>query len=723
MQPASQPRLSFFLELLPDDAAMSRRGQQEVDPLDPEVDFVLRPPRPRRPLSPTKHVPGHFLQPDPSYCAPVYPPLSSTMVTNQQYQMQSSPIQHQASDATADDASSADNALSIPSPTVNAPSSASGEHPQAMKKIPYCNWAIVLTSRNHEYYIDLDKHEAVWDIPDEISDIIENLMVAARAALDDHHDADGAQAGLPQNTTGLHDSCRKRDREDDGQVPDGGDAKKPRELAREEKVQSFEELLKEKDVDPFAMWEKELPKIINDIRFTYIATLKEKKEIFDEYCKSRSAEIAQQRKSLIKDKKETYVKLLENETNRKTLWDDFQRKFKRDPRFTAIDPKERESAFKEHIKAIKERDQQRQRSQTKVNREAFIELLQSTASIHANSSWRKIQRDIDNDPRYKAISSSTEREDVFRDYLNQLRGRDPQEQTNPDRKAREEAKLKERGEAVRRERAEQRRDVERARGSLKREESVTTFKSLLVDSVRNTNISYTEAQTLLTKDSRWQEAQLNDHDRERLYNEHCEELWKKRLDAFYGLLDSISDLKSTFDDVYPQIQDDPRVTRLGKGGHMLHSIFSKYLAERSKRAEDDLREALRENNFVKFHVKSAVSNSEAKAAESKQDVNESDVWNLISLDEIKQVLKEDKRFLFLSTAPDIRDDILKVHIKNLVRQYMDEKGGARDMTIAQYAGAMSFERGAKGDQQRWLSNSGARIPSVSGAERKKNIIS
>lgn len=115
-------------------------------------------------------------------------------------------------------------------------------------------------------------------------------------------------------------------------------------------------------------------------------------------------------------------------------------------------------------------------------------MLKSSRSIHADSSWRKVQRDIDNDPRYKIISSSTEREDIFREYLKQLREQDRDKQAKLERKAREDASLREREETVRRERASQRRDMERARGSLRRDESVTIFKSLLVDSVRNHNV-------------------------------------------------------------------------------------------------------------------------------------------------------------------------------------------------------------------------------------------
>ena len=41
-------------------------------------------------------------------------------------------------------------------------------------------------------------------------------------------------------------------------------------------------------VTPFSRWERELPKLITDARYQAVPTLRERRQIFDDYCKSRA---------------------------------------------------------------------------------------------------------------------------------------------------------------------------------------------------------------------------------------------------------------------------------------------------------------------------------------------------------------------------------------------------------------------------------------------------
>lgn len=94
------------------------------------------------------------------------------------------------------------------------------------------------------------------------------------------------------------------------------------------------------------------------------------------------------------------------------------------------------------------------------------------------------------------MRSSTEREDLFRDYVKKLSQDDEQERIKAeqeakirDRRAREEASLREREEQVRRERAQQRREMLSNRNLLVREDAITTMKALLIDIVRDPDVS------------------------------------------------------------------------------------------------------------------------------------------------------------------------------------------------------------------------------------------
>ena len=50
----------------------------------------------------------------------------------------------------------------------------------------------------------------------------------------------------------------------------------------------------------------------------------------------------------------------------------------------------------------------------------FIQLLKETSEIDRHSRWSDIKRKIDSEPRYKAVDSSSRREDWFKDYVRNL---------------------------------------------------------------------------------------------------------------------------------------------------------------------------------------------------------------------------------------------------------------------------------------------------------------
>jgi len=47
----------------------------------------------------------------------------------------------------------------------------------------------------------------------------------------------------------------------------------------------------------------------------------------------------------------------------------------------------------------------------------FLELLKETSDLDRHSRWSDVKKKLDSDPRYKAVDSSTRREDLFKDYI------------------------------------------------------------------------------------------------------------------------------------------------------------------------------------------------------------------------------------------------------------------------------------------------------------------
>jgi len=196
--------------------------------------------------------------------------------------------------------------------------------------------------------------------------------------------------------------------------------KKSNESSKEKKINDFFALLEENDISPFSTWEKELSNIINDKRYTLIPTLKERKRLFDEYCRKKVIEMKKNNELVIEDPIKKYKKLLKEVVKEDTTWKMFMIRNKRDPRYQNLGAKERESIFHEYKKEFEKSERQRREERKEKNKASFIELLKETKEINAESSWRTIKHIIDNDERYDLLSSS-EREDCFYDYRKLLK--------------------------------------------------------------------------------------------------------------------------------------------------------------------------------------------------------------------------------------------------------------------------------------------------------------
>lgn len=63
-------------------------------------------------------------------------------------------------------------------------------------------------------------------------------------------------------------------------------------------------------VSAFSTWEKELPKFVFDPRYLLL-TPKERREVFDEFVREHAEEEMREKKAKLKEKKERFVKLME----------------------------------------------------------------------------------------------------------------------------------------------------------------------------------------------------------------------------------------------------------------------------------------------------------------------------------------------------------------------------------------------------------------------------
>ncbi|OAD74018.1 hypothetical protein PHYBLDRAFT_181435 [Phycomyces blakesleeanus NRRL 1555(-)] len=187
-------------------------------------------------------------------------------------------------------------------------------------------------------------------------------------------------------------------------------------LTEEERVELFTQMLTEKDISPYSTWEKELPKLIGDRRYSLVQQHSKRRNLFNNYCRLLAQEI-KLKKANQKTPEESYSELLEEEANERMYWEDFRRKVKDDERFKAVrETKLREIMFKDYVKMLRKD----RTASSKRKEEEYMELLRSTKEIRVGMRWRDCKRILEHDKRYQAIDSKDTREDLFRDYLETL---------------------------------------------------------------------------------------------------------------------------------------------------------------------------------------------------------------------------------------------------------------------------------------------------------------
>ncbi|CAK1597607.1 unnamed protein product, partial [Parnassius mnemosyne] len=180
-------------------------------------------------------------------------------------------------------------------------------------------------------------------------------------------------------------------------------------------MRSFLQVLHESEVSTFSPWE-ELYKIVFDSRYLLL-TSEERKQVFDKYVRERAEEERKEKKKRLQQKKNEFRQLMEEaKLHSKSSFSDFSSKHGRDERFKGIEKvRDREKFFNEYIVEVRKREKEEKERKKEQVKSDFIALLKEK-SVGRHSRWAEIKKKVDLDPRYKAVESSTLREDYFREY-------------------------------------------------------------------------------------------------------------------------------------------------------------------------------------------------------------------------------------------------------------------------------------------------------------------
>ncbi|WVQ67803.1 uncharacterized protein L199_006008 [Kwoniella botswanensis] len=475
------------------------------------------------------------------------------------------------------------------------------------------------------------------------------------------------------------------------------------QVSPEEGRALFKALLIEKDINPFSPWDQSLPLFINDPRYVLLSSQKDRQEVYDEYCRDvgRARRLAKasgasgsgdKKKS---DPEKEYKALLREEvTSTRTRWDDFRKKWKKDRKFYAFgrDDRDREKVFKTHLRELGER----KRADAQRAEKDFYELLkESDHPITSSSVWSDVKKHIYRDPRYDAVGSSSLREELFNNHIKNLASSSStngsekklsKAEEAAKRRAKAEASLRERENKIKAEKEKIEFENHKSRVGAGKQDAERLFGSLLVDQVRDHTISWNEASQFLSSDSRFNNPSLHPRDKQRLFTEHINRISSKRSNELHNLFEKFTPgLDTPYDAVYPNIVDDPLVRRLGLQGDNLESQWKAWMRSREVEGRKEFDEMLGENSFIEFWgkmrkktldeaalgVKRDDQFEEAEGIDVVDDDQEggkkdiTDMAKQIDLNEIKSVLRRDKRYRQFDHVPEKREQWLRDYLENL----------------------------------------------------------
>ncbi|NXU59718.1 TCRG1 regulator, partial [Turnix velox] len=540
--------------------------------------------------------------------------------------------------------------------------------PVATTPIPGTPWCVVWTGDERVFFYNPTTRLSMWDRPDDligradVDKIIQEPphkkgMEEAKKLLRDEHE--------PTEDTNEDEpiKIKKRKKDDNKDIDSEKEAAMEAEIkaARERaivpleaRMKQFKDMLLERGVSAFSTWEKELHKIVFDPRYLLLNP-KERKQVFDQYVKTRAEEERKEKKNKIMQAKEDFKKMMEeSKINPRTTFSEFAAKHAKDSRFKAIEKmKDREALFNEFITAARKKEKEDSKTRGEKIKMDFFELL-ANHHLDSQSRWSKVKDKVETDPRYKAVDSSSQREDLFKQYIEKIaKNLDSEKEKELERQARIEASLREREREVQKARSEQTKEIDREREQHKREEAIQNFKALLSDMVRSSDVSWSDTRRTLRKDHRWESGSLLEREeKEKLFNEHIEALTKKKREHFRQLLDETSaiTLTSTWKEVKKLIKEDPRCIKFSSSDRKKQREFEEYIRDKYITAKADFRTLLKETKFITYR--------------SKKLIQESDQH----LKDVEKILQNDKRYLVLDCVPEERRKLIVSYVDDLDRR-------------------------------------------------------
>ena len=168
------------------------------------------------------------------------------------------------------------------------------------------------TKWNRTFYHNPTTDESYWKVPESIRELVERIQLEtarANAAVSESESETQSGDEFP-NETDPTDAPVEFTEEDIAyqlaqlQAEYGADemaVEEEEEIDNDAKRQIFISLLEDKDINPFNTWESEMPKIVQDPRYSMLRNTKQRIEIFADWARARIALINEEKANVVKE--------------------------------------------------------------------------------------------------------------------------------------------------------------------------------------------------------------------------------------------------------------------------------------------------------------------------------------------------------------------------------------------------------------------------------------
>ncbi|NWY44766.1 TCRGL protein, partial [Sylvia atricapilla] len=251
-----------------------------------------------------------------------------------------------------------------------ADSASSGNKPVASTPVPGSPWCVVWTGDDRVFFFNPTMQLSVWERPLDLrhrGDIKRLLEDPPHKRKLEAAATDKCVSSCPGDENDDLSIKTKRNKTEECQAVGGAEEEQGGEEGSasrispplEERITHFRDMLLERGVSAFSTWEKELHKIVFDPRYLLLNP-EERKQIFEQFVKTRVREEYKEKKNKLLLAKEEFKKLLEeSKLSPRTTFKEFAEKYGRDQRFRLVQKKkDQEHFFNQFILILKKRDKE-----------------------------------------------------------------------------------------------------------------------------------------------------------------------------------------------------------------------------------------------------------------------------------------------------------------------------------------------------------------------------